>query len=137
MILIACVDDKLGMLFNRRRQSQDRILRERILQLTDGKTLWMNEYSRKQFGDAEIPQIRVSETFLQEAGEGDYCFLETVDPAPYEASIEQIVLYKWNRVYPADVHFSIPLQEHGWKIVQTTDFPGSSHDKITEEVYTK
>ena len=137
MILIACVDDKLGTLFNHRRQSQDRILRERILQLTDGKTLWMNEYSRKQFGDAALPQIRVSETFLQEAGKGDYCFLETVDPAPYEADLEQIILYCWNRVYPADVRFSIPLQAHGWKIVKTTDFPGSSHDNITEEVYTK
>ena len=37
MILIACVDDKFGMLFNRRRQSQDRMLRERVLRLTDGK----------------------------------------------------------------------------------------------------
>lgn len=137
MILIACVDDKFGMLFNRRRQSQDRMLRERVLQLTDGKTLRMNEYSRKQFGDAEIPQIQVSETFLQEAGKGDYCFLETLDPAPYEKSIEQIVLYKWNRVYPADVYFTISLQEHSWKLTQTTDFAGASHETITEEVYTK
>ena len=137
MILIACIDDKLGMLFNRRRQSQDRVLRKRILQLTNGKTLWMNEYSRKQFGDAELPQIMVSETFLQEAGKEDYCFLETLDPAPYEANLEQIILYRWNRIYPADLRFSIPLHDHGWKLVQTTDFSGSSHEKITEEVYTK
>ena len=34
MILIVCVDNKNGMLFNRRRQSQDRMLRTRILEMT-------------------------------------------------------------------------------------------------------
>ena len=33
MILIACVDDNLGMLFNNRRQSMDRVLRARLLKL--------------------------------------------------------------------------------------------------------
>ena len=31
MIVIACVDDRMGMLFNRRRQSQDAALRQRLL----------------------------------------------------------------------------------------------------------
>ena len=30
MIVIACVDDRMGMLFNRRRQSQDAALRQRL-----------------------------------------------------------------------------------------------------------
>ena len=47
MILITCVDDKMGMLFNKRRQSMDSILRERVLKMCAGKKLWMNEYSRK------------------------------------------------------------------------------------------
>lgn len=41
MILIVCVDDHNGMMFNHRRQSQDRILRGDILELTEGKILWM------------------------------------------------------------------------------------------------
>ena len=44
MIVIACVDDKMGMLFNHRRQSQDSVLRKRILQITAGKILWMSRY---------------------------------------------------------------------------------------------
>lgn len=32
MIAIVCVDDKSGTMFNRRRQSQDRVLREAILE---------------------------------------------------------------------------------------------------------
>ena len=45
MIVICVIDDHGGMLFNHRRQSQDRILRARILQRTKGKKLWMNAYS--------------------------------------------------------------------------------------------
>ena len=37
MILIVCVDDHNGMMFNHRRQSQDRILRGDILELTGRK----------------------------------------------------------------------------------------------------
>ena len=34
MIIIAAVDDRNGMMFNHRRQSQDKVLREKILSLT-------------------------------------------------------------------------------------------------------
>lgn len=137
MILIVCVDDNLGMLFNHRRQSQDRVLRARVLELTSGARLWMNAYSHKQFEAEGAPHIIVDDAFLNKAGRGDYCFAEDIDILPYEDSIERIIIYKWNRRYPADLHFTIPLQEHGWKLVQTTDFAGSSHEKITEEVYEK
>ena len=49
MILIACVDDRGGIAFNHRRQSSDSVVRNRILELTAGSRLWMNEYSAKQF----------------------------------------------------------------------------------------
>ncbi|MFR4122966.1 MAG: hypothetical protein ACLT0W_12285 [Clostridium sp.] len=44
-----------------------------------------------------------------------------------------MILYKWNRVYPADQYFAMDLS--GWKLVETVEFPGSSHEKITEERY--
>ena len=74
MILIVCVDDHNGMMFNHRRQSQDRILRGDILELTEGKILWMDAYSKKQFVEEGMTQIRVEEDFLQKAGEGEFCF---------------------------------------------------------------
>ena len=49
MILIVAVDDRNGMTFNHRRQSQDKRLRERILSMTKNGKLWMNAYSHKQF----------------------------------------------------------------------------------------
>lgn len=134
MILIACVDDNLGMLFNNRRQSMDSVLRGRILTMCAGKKLWMNAYSRKQFNtDAE--GITVDENFMAKAGSGDYCFNENCSAAEYVNKFEKIILYKWNRVYPADLYFDIDLKN--WHLKESNDFAGSSHDKITEEVYVK
>lgn len=132
MILIVCVDNKNGMLFNRRRQSQDRLLRARVLERTAGSRLWMNAYSAQQFDDPG-PQVCVAEDFLSRADWGESCFLENTDPTPCLDRLEQVILYRWNRDYPADVRFSLDLS--GFRLCQQTDFPGSSHKTITEEIY--
>lgn len=133
MIIITCVDDNGGIGFNHRRQSQDRLLRERILQRTAGNRLWMSPYSARQFDQAG--PFTVDEHCLRKAAAGEFCFVENQDITPYEPRIEEIILYKWNRVYPADQRF--PLSLDGWTLVERTDFSGFSHEKITEEVYTR
>ena len=132
MILIAVVDDHMGMCFNQRRLSRDRVLSDKILDLTDGKILWMNPYSEKLFGPVHS-QINIDDNFLREAAQGEYCFVETEDPATAKDWIEQIILFKWNRRYPADIFFSIDLNK--WELKHTEDFAGNSHAKITMEVY--
>ena len=52
---------------------------------------------------------------------------------PQVKEIEKVILYHWNRDYPADTYFDLDLTD--WKITRTEEFPGFSHDKITEEVY--
>lgn len=136
MILMVCIDDDCGMAFANRRQSQDRILRARLLRLSGG-VLRLNAYSAKQFPPEESANFIVEEDFLEQAGEGDFCFAETIDVAPFEEKAEKIILYRWNRRYPASLHFSIPLEEHGWKCAAAEEFQGYSHEKITEEVYVK
>lgn len=136
MIVIVALDDRGGMMFNKRRQSQDRLLRERVLNMTAGTKLWMNHYTLKQFSDADAyPQINVSDDFLSEAGPGEYCFVENAPLSDYSKWIEKLIIYRWNRAYPGDQQFDISLD--GWTMESTTDFPGSSHEKITEEVYVK
>ena len=65
----------------RRRQSQDRMVREYILKSTEGHELWMNNYSAQQFVLA--PQINVDNNFLSVAAPGEYCFVEDLDVKPY------------------------------------------------------
>ena len=135
MIVICVIDDHGGMLFNHRRQSQDRVLREHILQRTHGKKLWMNAYSYGQFAAEQASQIVVSEQFLQQAAAGDYCFVETCSLKSVRSRIEAVILYRWNRSYPTDFALDLTLTQPDWIQVETTEFAGNSHERITEERY--
>lgn len=139
MILMVAVDDRNGMLFNKRRQSQDRALRERILALSAHSRLWVNHYTEKQFAqDGQASEhLHVDDDFLNEAAPGEYCFVENTPTAPYEKWVEQIILFKWNRKYPGDFFFDIDLTNEEWHLTSTEEFPGSSHEKITMEVYSR
>lgn len=131
MKLIFCVDDKMGLMFSGKRQSQDKVLREWIINHTQGSKLWMSSYSAKQFeGEGSI---QVDEDYMTQAGEGDYCFVE--DKAYSADSVEEIILCKWNRKYPGDKFFDIDLKASDFKKIDSRDIVGSSHDKITIETY--
>ncbi len=131
MIVIICLDKKQGMLFNHRRQSKDKLLREHLLKMCEGKKLWMNQYSYQQFEEV-TENICVAEDFLEKVGDGEYCFVENCALKPYLKKIEQIIVYHWNREYPSDQKVDIDLKR--WKQISKQDFAGSSHKKITEEV---
>ena len=133
MTIIVCVDDNWGMMFNHRRQSQDKVLREHILKEINENTLWMNGYSAKMFGNH--PQICVDEDFLNKVAQDDYCFVEDCLVIPYKQKISRVIVYKWNRKYPADQYFDMPLTENEWQLILSEDFIGNSHEKITKEVY--
>ena len=132
MIAVVCVDDRGGMLFNRRRQSQDRVLRGDLLALAAGRPVWMNGYSLGQFGP-ETGDLRTAEDCLDRAGKGELCFVEDRDLSPLAGKLEGLILYRWNRTYPADLYFTLPLE--GWTLERREEFAGSSHEKITKEVY--
>ncbi len=135
MIVIVCVDNNGGMLFNMRRQSQDRVVRQQILRHVGKAKLWLNTYSCGQFTDWQPQQLEIDEKFLQHAGADDYCFVENIDLLPYEQQIKKVILYKWNRDYPADLFFNLPLRKPQWRLLSQHDFAGYSHARITEEVY--
>lgn len=135
LIVIMVVDEKNGMMFHQRRQSQDQMLREKILAMVEGKRLWMNAYSYRQFGQADAKAISVAEDFLDSAKNGEYCFVENVSVKAYEKKIEKVIIFRWNRRYPGDQFLEIDLSGKFWKLEHTEEFPGSSHEKITMEVY--
>ncbi len=90
MIVVAVVDDNMGMMFNKRRQSKDRALRERILALAGKGKLWMNEYTYQQFSDCDTGGIQVDPDFLDKAGGGEFCFVENDSVVPCAKDIEKI-----------------------------------------------
>jgi len=139
MNIVVCIDDDGGMLFNKRRQSRDRILIEDLTSVVQesGDQLWIAPFSEKLFsGVKEVrPFITVDENFLAKASETDFCFVENVPLQQYEDNIESLIIYRWNRKYPADTYLDIDLSK--WQMEEAKEFPGSSHEKITREVYRK
>lgn len=130
MKVFVCVEDNNGMMFNRRRVSSDAVVTQRILNIAHDAKLWMNEYSSKLFAGADIA---VASDFLEHAAEGEYCFVENIDIEPYADRLKQLIIYRWNRRYPSDFKFTYPLD--GWRLVESHEFEGKSHQKVTEEVY--
>ena len=141
MKLIVCIDEKKGMMFNHRRQSQDRVLRDDIRKECQGSILRMNAYSAGLFEkDADMEntvQIFISEDFLAQASEDDCCFVEDQDVSLWLEQADTVILYQWNRHYPADLYFKAELSEDTWQMERQEDFAGSSHEKITKTVYVK
>lgn len=128
MKVIVCVDDRMGMMFNKRRLSQDYLLIKDVLTLTNGH-VWMNEYSSSLFQKEGI----IDNDFLKKSD--DYCFVENVDIKPYLYKIDELIIYYWNRKYPADMYFDVDLSE--WKMLDHIEFKGNSHEKILRERYVK
>lgn len=131
MNAIICLDDKNGMLFNKRRQSRDSVLTERVLKLAEGNKLFVSTYSAKLFG--ENTAVTVVDNPLNSAQSGDFCFIESA--VETLANVTTLYVFRWNRHYPADTFFTLDIEKEGFKLVSTEDFAGSSHEKITLEVY--
>ena len=132
MTIFVCVDDHNGMLFNHRRQSQDRAVLRDMLDAA-GKKIWMNAYSSKLF--LTVPdRVIVAEDFLGRAPGDGCCFAENVPLGPYEDRLGTMVVYCWNRRYPADTYLDIELSQD-WEITDTKEFGGTSHEKITRKTY--
>ena len=51
--------------------------------------------------------------------------------------IEELIIFKWNRRYPSDLTLDFNPSEHNMVLVKSEDFKGTSHEKITMEVWTK
>lgn len=128
MILALCVDDKMGLRFNNRRQSRDSAVAADLMARSG--TLWIHPHSQKLF---EGLDVHADENYLDKAGAGEWCFCEDTGYLNHIERIEGLVLYRWNRVYPRDLTFVFPGM---WKLAASEDFPGSSHDTITREEYT-
>lgn len=136
MKIIVCLDDSGGMMFNHRRQSRDRTVTADILDMARDKRLYIDGCSEKLF--AGLGGVyTVSDSMLDEAGEGELCFVENKPLADVADGIEELVIYRWNRRYPADVYFDIDLEKEGFKLRERREFEGHSHEKITKEIFTR
>ena len=132
MIPIVCIDGRDGLRFHDRRQSRDRAVTADVMRMAQGQPVWMDAASAVLF-PAEA--VRTEARFLAQAPEGAYCFVEGAPLSPWLSRIEEVVVYGWNRIYPADMWLDLNLMEPEWRLVSREEFPGYSHARITKERY--
>ena len=125
------VDERMGIAFNKRRQSRDRIMIEELIRSQAGK-IYVSEYSKELFLDFK-DRIEVVNDPLNECKDGECCFVELCDIKKHLNEISILIIYYWNRHYPSDITLSANL--NGYTLVSTKEFAGSSHEKITKKIY--
>ena len=136
MTVIVCLEDRGGMLFNRRRLSRDRVLTADAVAFAkaEGKRLSINSFSEKLFEEYSN-FITVDENFLD--SDAAVCFVENKALAPHLQRIDRLVIYRWNRTYPFDTAIDIDVSTAPWRLLSREEFAGYSHEKITKEIYVK
>lgn len=126
------VDDSSGMMFNHRRVSKDSKLCEELLNTvhSSGGRLQVRPYSSSIFED----EVCASDDPWNKAGPNDIVFVEDIDPATIPG-VTEVTLFRWNRKYPSDLKSTFDFSEY--RLIETKEFAGSSHEKITKEIWKK
>ena len=134
MTAFICVANNNGILFNKRRVSRDKaVIADVAGELGDG-FLYVSLYSAPLFDESDISVI-VSSAPDESRDVGDSIFAEEIPPSRYEPSLDRLIIYRWNRDYPADFFLDFSPEKKGFKLVKTLEFKGNSHEKITKEIY--
>jgi hypothetical protein len=94
----------------------------------------MNTYSAKLF---ENKAVIVFDDPIEKAMSEDYIFVENMDLNGILHRFTKVILFKWNRIYPSDLQFPMDELQSQFKLTFTKDFPGNSHEMITQEVYVR
>ena len=136
MTAIVCIEDRGGMTFMRRRLSKDKVLTEDIVKTVGDGILYISDFSESLFAKSDISVMSVSNP-LDSAEAGDYAFIENSGLKESLEKIKVLIIYKWNRKYPFDFSLDVEPEKCGFSLKESYDFKGSSHDKITKEIYVK
>ena len=118
----------MGLMFNHRRQSQDRIVRQKINEWNED--IYMNHYSYELYKD-DVEKCIVDDHYIENC-DHHFCLVEDINLKGKEKDIDSLVLFYWNRKYPADVYLDIDLTQY--TMIHEEEFEGSSH-AITMRVY--
>jgi len=131
MTLIFCVDDKFGLMFNKRRQSRDSAVLEDIK--LNFEKVYISAYSEKLFSETNI-EYEVCEDFSA-CDENEICFIEDKYSPDLLALADEVILYHWGKAYPADITFDIDLLSADFTLEEQSIFNGTSHSEIKKERY--
>lgn len=133
MIICFCVSKNHGLMFNNRRVSSDINIIDDIIKMAQNeeKQVFMNLKSQKLFEN--YPGVHCSTDYISSAKEADgIIFAEEDIMNDISGNVEKVIIYNFNRNYPADVTLDISAFNSP---VEMVEFVGNSHELITKYVY--
>ena len=134
MILITCVDQKNGVAFHGRRQTSDAAVFRDIFKAADNDMYGVEvlEYTQPLW-DAFVRAEALPSWHPAFEAESGAIFTELNDCEGYELYYPTVILYRWDKVYPADVILKLDLTKY--HLVEIYEFQGTSHEKVRRETY--
>ena len=133
MTTFITVSDNGGRMFNRRRQTSDKSVISDVEKIVGDGYLYVSMYSAPLFDESNISVIASSAPY-ESSAVGDFVFAEDVSDVPKDR-LSTLVIYRWNRSYPADTYLTFDPKNEGFTLISSLDFEGSSHKKITREIW--
>ena len=130
MRIAFCIEKTGGLSLFGKRLSRDSEMQKKLLSLKYNGELLMSPQSAVLF---ESDLVKSDDNYLTCAASNDLVFIET-DEIPIDKA-DEILLFHWNRRYPADRYFDVSRLTNCFDKISTEHFVGSSHDKITLEIY--
>ena len=146
MTIIACVDLRMGLSFNGKRQTRDKLVVKHILNNCDPKLgLTVTPRSGRYIMDSmksldeelTIPLHIVPELTPKNAQSSDV-FIETGTPDSISELLDMadhVILYVWNTTYLYTEQFPDIQNQSVWTLTHAELMEGSSHDEITIQLY--
>ena len=133
MNVIICLDDNNGMLFNNRRQSRDKAVLSDAFKCLQGERLHITPFSEGLMADYSDSVAVCDDASSIENGQWLFC--ESIDLTQLSDKIEKLVVYRWNRVYPADLRCELDFSL--FSLVDEVELEGNSHPVITKQAFVK
>ena len=145
MKIVFVLDQKNGMMFNRRRQSFDQAIIKKIVEdvnEVEGR-LWVSDYSKELFASYDVNTMPLEEFDLSKVSDNDVVYVENIGVdleamiANKEMSVE-LDFYRWDKVYPSDKKMIFTKEMlDAFFVKDSYEMSGETHDVISVEVWNK
>lgn len=127
-----CIAENAGLSFNGRRVSRDLKILENIKKEAGNGKICVENGSVGIFERLGIAVFCISSA---DDAEKDCIFFAESESEAYLDKSDTLVIYKFNRSYPADVFIPTEKINAEFELISAEDFQGASHEKITKEIY--
>ena len=137
MKVIICVDDRGGVSYHGRRLSQDRLQRIDVIQRFASHGFCMKKETADLYHQIDKRCYQVIPAWKQVLSSDRWWVSEDIEFLQWLDQLEELVIYRWNRLYPSDKKLLLSLPVADWRCILHDSFVGSSHAKIDVEHYVK